>query len=226
MLPGASWKTASLAAEPSLTYSVCASSERTMHGIPFHLLAVCGNLDMGGHGEPGRVDTYLLQEESGKVTLAGANEGIESGSYGEPGKVSIVQIGEQLFGFQVHSGHSGQLDYDRLILLAADHGIRQVAQLYASWRSDGPFDCEERPDDSSTGIELAYAVSLVSTDPTLQHWPLSVRVQGEYDCTSVDHLFLIPFSTEHGIYEVPAVLEEAPYEAGRRAFAPTQRKSQ
>ena len=117
----AAYRDDDVGSEEDVTREVCEDETVTLAGVPTRLVAVCGTVADAGHPTPGINDFFMLQSEGGQV-LAKSRAHMEAyGSMGFPGDVDVVQLGPDLWGFEVESGFTN-MGY------TTDHPLRHPAR--------------------------------------------------------------------------------------------------
>lgn len=167
--------------------SVCAEQSVAGGDGMQQLLAVCGQINDGGHAAPGTIDFFVLRDAGDRFEQVTALTDQVFGSSGNPGQVSILRAGSDFYGFRVVHGWYGQgyalVSQD--LILPGPKGLAAAGSLRSSIDNTGAYECEDAATadaECSTDVfNVDFELQFDQTDPGARIWPLTVLETGN-DC--------------------------------------------
>jgi hypothetical protein len=194
-------------ASSDMLVDVCAMASTGAHGAGRFLVAVCHQRkDGAAHAEGGLIDLLVARHEGGTWHIEQRRDGLESGAFGYPGDVSIVQLGDQWFGFAIEASYTGQGQTMRSLRLLApvSDAFEELLSLQIAYDNEGTGACDadaKPPLPPCRRIERRWRI-----DPTpgeLQ-WPIVLEIEADEGGRVTEQQHRLTYDAAAQRYPLPA----------------------
>lgn len=198
-------------ADHTTKLQVCAQQTMAIDGQPHALLAVCGQLEDFGHVSSGPNHFYLLAAGPRGPEVIARSRDLKFGSMGGSGDVRVLRLGQDLYGFAVESGFTGQ-GYSmgtRVVLLPDGDGFIEAASMRSGLDNSGHMQaCLEtgrcQPDDA---VDVEFALRVDDSEPMATAYPLVVSASGQACGEPATQNWRLTLDRATLSYNVPAELQ-------------------
>lgn len=185
----------------------CASKDVTLRGEPHRLLAMCTrSARESAPNDPGRIDLYLLKRDAEGWQPVAQKLGLESGQMGQPGEVSVLQLGPQLYGFEISetSVSQGYLLGGTRLYVPREAGFQVALDYTSTVRNTGTHECAHATpavcSDFSRRLKIDVREGVTA-------YPLRITSLGHFRGEPVSATHVLSFDAKRSQYRLPAGFE-------------------
>lgn len=185
----------------------CASKDVSLRGEPHRLLAICTrSAPESAPNDPGRIDLYLLKRDAEGWQPVAQKLGLESGQMGRPGEVNVLQLGAQLYGFEISdtSVSQGYLLGGTRLYVPRDAGFQVALDITSTVRNTGTHECAHATpavcNDFSRRLKVEVREGAAA-------YPLRITSLGQFHGERVSATHVLSFDAKRAQYKLPAGFE-------------------
>ncbi len=189
------------------TKEVCASKDVTLQGEAHRLLAMCTRSARETNpNTPGRIDLQLLKRSSEGWQVVAQQLGIESGQLGQPGDVAVLQLGANLYGFEVDetSVSQGYLLGGTRLYVPRHSGFQVALDYTSSVKNTGTHECAHAT--PATCNDFSRRLKVDAREGAAAY-TLRITSLGQFRGQPVSATHVLSYDTQRQQYRLPAGFE-------------------
>ncbi|WP_313170830.1 hypothetical protein [Stenotrophomonas sp.] len=190
---------------------ICADQSIKVQNGNYRMLAICTTYDDASPIELGSTDFIVLQRAADDgISIAAELLGQGSGTGGKPGTVTILQMGADVWGFQVD---------DELVVVGAamrnrawyvfDGGktLSSAGWLRSHLDDRNAIDCNASGNCSHGRLDLNFDATPDNSQPQLANWPLRVQEKGRGCAGAANKTHSIAYDSAQARYLIPPSMQ-------------------
>lgn len=186
---------------------VCASKDVTLRGEPHRLLATCTrSARPSAPNDAGRIDLFLMRRDAEGWQPVAQTLGLESGQMGQPGEVSVLQLGPNLYGFEIGetSVSQGYLLGGTRLYVPRDAGFQVALDYTSSVRNIGSHECAHATPAVCSDFSRRLKVEVREGSAA---YPLRITSLGHFRGVAVSATHVLSYDAKRAQYRLPAGFE-------------------
>lgn len=185
----------------------CASKDVTLRGEPHRLLAVCTrSTHESTPNDPGHIDLFLLKQDAEGWQPVAQQLALESGHMGQPGEVNVLQLGPNLYGFEIGetSVSQGYLLGGTRLYVPRNAGFQLALDYTSSVRNTGAHECAH-----ATPAVCSDFSRRLKVEPRegVAVYPLRITSLGQFRGQPVSASHVLGYDAKRAQYRLPAGFE-------------------
>lgn len=189
------------------TKEVCASKDVALQGEAHRLLAHCTRSARETNpNTPGRIDLQLLKRQADGWQVVAQQIGIESGQLGQPGEVAVLQLGTNLYGFELSetSVTQGYLLGGTRLYVPRETSFQLALDITSSVRNTGTHECAHAT--PATCNDFSRRLKVEPRDGAAAY-TLRITSLGQFRGQPVSATHVLNFDAKRHQYRLPAGFE-------------------
>jgi hypothetical protein len=185
----------------------CASKDVTLRGEPHRLLAMCTrSARASATNDAGRIDLHLLKRDAEGWQPVAQTLGLESGQMGQPGDVAVLQLGPNLYGFEITetSVSQGYLLGGTRLYVPREAGFQVALDYTSTVRNIGTHECAHATPAACSDFSRRLKVEVREGTSV---YPLRITSLGHFRGEPVSATHVLSYDAKRAQYRLPAGFE-------------------